>query len=282
MHPGRIKFARRPATAVGDGELRAYLHRVGHSQPDAADAAVLQSLHLAHASHIPFENLDIFLKQPIAIDLPSLVDKLVVRKRGGYCFEQNLLFAGVLAKLGFAFTPLAARVRYRAHTVLPRTHMLLLVHCSDGDWIADVGFGGEGLLLPIPLRQDAESRQYAWTYRITRDAGEWLMQSKRDDAWTDLYAFTTEPQFSADYEMANYYMSTHPDSRFVQTLTVQLTTPGVRHILRNLELTEDRGYGSVSHMLSGEGERLQVLESIFGLHFPEGTRFRGEPAAKPA
>lgn len=282
MHASRTETAHQAANILGDSEVRSYLARIGHSQPAAADPAALQALHLAHATHIPFENLDILLKRPIAIDLPSLVDKLVVRKRGGYCFEQNLLLAGVLKTLGFAFTPLAARVRYRSHAVLPRTHMLLLVHFADGDWIADVGFGGEGLLLPIPLRLDVESRQHAWTYRITRDAGQWLLQSRRDDPWTDLYAFTTEPQYPADYEMANYYMSTHPNSRFVQTLTVQLTTPGVRHILRNLELTEDRGTSSTSRMLSGEEERLRVLDSIFGLHFPEGTRFRGHSAATPA
>lgn len=243
------------------------------------DPISLQSLHLAHATHIPFENLDILLKRPILIDLASLVDKLVVKKRGGYCYEQNLLFAAVLQKLGFAFTPLAARVRYRAHTVLPRTHMLLLVHFDDGDWIADVGFGGEGLLLPIPLRNGVETRHYAWTYRVLEESGQWLLQSRRNDAWMDLYAFTTEPQFPADYEMANHYMSTHPNSRFVQTLTVQLPHPEVRHVLRNLELIEDRGTSSNSRMLADEEERLRILASVFGLHFPEGTRFRGLHAA---
>ncbi len=258
--------------------MRAYLERTGHSGPVTPGPASLQSLHLAHATHIPFENLDILLKRPIPLDLASLEDKLVANKRGGYCFEHNLLFAAVLQELGFAFTPLAARVRYRARTMLPRTHMLLLVHFNDGDWLADVGFGSEGLLLPVPLRNGVECRHYAWTYRITEEAGHWLLQSRRADAWTDLYSFTTERQHPADYEMANHYMSTHPDSRFVQTLTVQLPHPEVRRILRNLELTEDRGTSSSSRMLSGEEERLEVLASVFGLHFPEGTRFRDRPA----
>jgi N-hydroxyarylamine O-acetyltransferase len=279
VQPRRAERERQTAASLGDGELRAYLARTGHSQAVIPGPASLQSLHLAHATHIPFENLDILLKRPILIDLPSLVDKLVANKRGGYCYEQNLLFAAVLQKLGFAFTPLAARVRYRAHTVLPRTHMLLLVHFEDGDWIADVGFGGEGLLLPVPLRSGIETRHYAWTYRVLEQAGQWLLQSRRNDDWTDLYAFTTEPQFPADYEMANHYMSTHPNSRFVQTLTVQLPHPEVRHVLRNLELIEDRGLSSSSRMLAGEEERLQVLASVFGLHFPEGTRFRGPHAA---
>lgn len=262
---------------VGDTQLRSYLERIGHT-PDSPSPASLQALHLAHATHIPFENLDILRHLPIALDSDSLVAKLVAGRRGGYCFEQNLLLAAMLRKLGYALTPLAARVRFRAHAVLPKTHMLLLVHFPDGDWIADVGFGGEGLLLPVPLRDDAECRQHAWTYRLRRDGGEWVLQSMRDAAWSDLYAFTLERQYPADYEMANHYMSTHPNSRFMQTLTVQLPGPDVRHILRNLELIEDRGESSHSRMLSGEEERIEVLERIFGLAFPRGTRFRGGSA----
>jgi N-hydroxyarylamine O-acetyltransferase len=292
VRPGRIETAHRDAVSLADSDLGAYLERIGHSQAVLPDPASLQALHLAHATHIPFENLDVLLQRPILIDLASLADKLVARKRGGYCFEQNLLFAAVLQRLGFALTPLAARVRYRAHTVLPRTHMLLLVHFDGGDWIADVGFGGEGLLLPIPLREGVETHHYAWTYRVTKESGRkgsgpqesglWLLQSRHDDAWTDLYAFTTERQHPADYEMANYYMSTHPNSRFVQTLTVQLPGTEVRHVLRNLELTEDRGTHSGSRTLSGEDERLQVLADVFGLHFPDGTRFRVPHPAAPA
>jgi len=278
VQPGRTEPEHPAAASLSDGELQAYLHRTGHSQAVDPSLASLQSLHLSHATHIPFENLDILLNRPIRIDIASLVRKLIEAKRGGYCYEQNLLFAAVLRKLGFAFTPLAARVRYRTHAVLARTHMLLLVHFGDGDWIADVGFGGEGLLLPIPLRSGIETRHYGWNYRLLEDAGQWLLQSQHDGAWIDLYAFTTERQFPADYEVANHYMSTHPDSRFVQTLTVQLPGPEVRHVLRNFELTEDRGASSSTRMLSSEQERTQVLASVFGLHFPEGTRFRGPPA----
>ena len=263
---------------IGDTQLRSYLERISHV-PSPPSPASLQALHMAHATHIPFENLDILRQMPVALDTDSLVAKLVTGRRGGYCFEQNLLLAGVLLGLGYALTPLAARVRFRAHAVLPRTHMLLLVHFPEGDWIADVGFGGEGLLLPLPLRE-AECRQHAWMYRLRRQEGEWVLQSQRDATWNDLYAFTLERQYPADYEMANHYMSTHPNSRFVQTLTVQLPGPEVRHILRNLELVDDHGHSSRSRMLSGEEERIEVLDRVFGLRFPRDTRFRG--GRKPA
>jgi N-hydroxyarylamine O-acetyltransferase len=262
---------------IDDQQLRAYLERIDHT-PASASPAGLQALHQAHATHIPFENLDILRHLPILLDTDSLFAKLVAGRRGGYCFEQNFLLAAVLRKLGYGLTPLAARVRFRAHAVLPRTHMLLLVHFEGEDWIADVGFGGEGLLLPVPLRKGTECIQHAWAYRLLQENGEWVLQSRRDASWSDLYAFTLERQHPSDYEMANHYMSTHPNSRFMQTLTVQLPGPHMRHILRNLELIEDRGDAIQSRMLSGEGERIEVLNRIFGLRFPAGTRFRGSQA----
>src|SRR4029434_8767102 len=97
-------------------------------------------------------NLDILLGRPIKLDVESLERKLIDGRRGGYCFEQNLLFSAVLEQLGFKVTRLMARVRYRTTALLPRTHMAVLVDLADGKkWIADVGFGADGLLLPVPF-----------------------------------------------------------------------------------------------------------------------------------
>lgn len=255
-------------------DVRAYMQRIRYSGDVHPRYGVLAALHLAHASHIPFENLDIFLGQPIRLDLDSLQAKIVKGGRGGYCFEQNLLFAAVLERLGFSVTQLAARVRYRVRRVLPRTHMLLLVRCDNEAWLADVGFGLEGLLLPVPFGSAQEVRQFAWTYRVAQDEGQWVLQSLHAESWTDLYAFSLEPQELADYEMANYYSSTYPDSRFVQTLTVQLPTPNARTALRNRELIVDDGKTITSRTLAGEVELLEVLAEVFDLRFPHGTRFR--------
>jgi len=243
-------------------------------------AETLAALHLAHATHLPFENLDILLGRPIRLDLDSLERKLVQEHRGGYCFEQNLLFAHVLEQLGFAVTRLIARVRYLATSVLPRTHMALLIDVAGGRWIADVGFGGEGLLLPVPFWSGEECRQFRWSYRVVPDGDRWLMQSRRGGTWVDMYAFNLERQEFVDYEVANHYTSTHPSSRFVQTLAVQLPTPEARHILRNRELTIDRGDSVERRLLRDHDEILGVLDASFGLRFPAGTRFNfAEPHA---
>ena len=255
-------------------DLEAYLERIGYTGEREPSHAALAALHLAHATHIPFENLDVLLQQPIRLDLEGLQAKMVRGGRGGYCFEQNALLAAALDQLGFAVRRLAARVRARAHRVLPRTHMLLLVDIDGGTWLADVGFGAEGLLLPVPFGGGQEARQFAWTYRmIEEEPGLWVLQSLRGEAWGDLYAFTLEPQQPIDYEMANYYTSTHPESRFLHTLTVQLAAPEGRRILRDRELLLDRGTLVTSRPIADDDELLAVLAETFGLRFPPGTRF---------
>lgn len=254
-------------------DLEAYLGRIGYSGRLQPAHAVLEAIHLAHATHIPFENLDILLKRPIRLDLASLQDKLVTGGRGGYCFEQNLLFSAVLQRLGFSVTQLAARVFYQSRRKLPRTHILLLVDVEGATWLVDVGFGLEGILLPVPFGSGREVRQFAWTYRVVEAGGKWILQSLRNDSWTDLYSFSLEPCLAVDFEPANHYTATHPESRFVRTLTVQLPTPDVRYMLRNLELVLDRGNTVTSRVLADDDELLAVLAETFGLRFPAGTRF---------
>jgi len=254
-------------------DLDAYLGRIAYSGPLQPVPAVLEAIHLAHTTHIPFENLDILLKRPIRLDLASLQAKLVTGGRGGYCFEQNLLFSAVLQRLGFSVTQLAARVLYQSRRKLPRTHILLRVDVDGATWLADVGFGLEGLLLPVPFGSGREARQFAWTYRAVEADGEWILQSLRNDSWMNLYSFTLEPCLAVDFEPANHYTATHPDSRFVRTLTVQLPTPDVRTMLRNREFIQDRGTTVTRRELANDDELLAVLAETFGLRFPAGTRF---------
>src|SRR4029077_17046769 len=132
--------------------------------------------HLAHATHIPFENLDVMLRRPIRLDLASIESKLFHNRRGGDCFEQNLLFAAALELLGFSVTLLAARVRFGAQRILPRTHVALAVDVEGDRWLADLGFGSCGLLVPIPFVA-AEYQQFAWTYRLGRESDLWVLRA---------------------------------------------------------------------------------------------------------
>src|SRR5262249_20046237 len=133
-------------------DLEAYCARIRYHGRRCATPPVLSDMHEAHVGAIPFENIDVLLKRPIRLDHATLQAKLVHGGRGGYCFEQNELFAAALECDGFKVTRLAARVRYRSKTTLARTYMVLRVEFGAETWLADVGFGGEGLLRPIRLR----------------------------------------------------------------------------------------------------------------------------------
>ena len=254
-------------------DLEAYLARIDYAGDLKPSHPVLRELHLAHNLHIPFENLDVLLGRPINLDLESLQAKLVTGRRGGYCFEQNALFAAVLQRLGFSVTQLAARVRLGATRVLPKSHMLLKVEAEGTAWIADVGFGTEGLLMPIPLKEGVINRQFNWSYRLRREGEAWVLQGIHQGDWMDIYVFTLEPQYPVDYEVANYYISTHPNSRFTQTLIVQLPTRDTWYLLRNHAFIVKRAEGETTRTIADDEELLRILADPFGLLFPMGTRF---------
>lgn len=271
-------------------DLDAYLHRIGYPGAREPTAAALRDVHLAHASAVPFENLDIQMgRLPIRLDLDSLQAKLVGDRRGGYCFEQNTLFAAALEALGFRVTRLAARVRMGRSEPVPRTHMLLRVEVEDagGDdaggpaFLADVGFGGDGLLLPVPMRSGAVAEQFAWTYRLVDEPPFLVLQSLHGARWMDLYAFTLEPHHSVDFEVANHYTSTHPDSGFLRAITVQLPGPEFRLILRNRKLIENRPDGEHAIRIEDDEELVRVIGDRFGIDLPPGTRFRALAGREP-
>ena len=265
-------------------DLAAYAARIGYSGAFRADIATLRALHLAHATHIPFENIDVLMGRTPELDVESLERKLIYAGRGGYCYEQNTLFAAVLEESGFTVTRLAARVRWGAPAgaVRPRTHMLLAVEAEGEAHVADVGFGGDGLLLPIPLRPGEPARQFAWEYRIVAEGAGYVLQSVRPEGWLDLYQFTLEPQYPADYQVANWYTSTHPNSVFRSMLRVQLPGPETRLMLVNRTLTETTVAGSRETAIADDRDLLGILEEKFGLSFPEGTRIPFAETAKTA
>lgn len=253
-------------------DLDAYLQRIGLGSRPAADLPGLRALHFAHATTIPFENLDIQLGLPIRLDLASLQAKLVQRRRGGYCFEHNTLFLAVLRAVGFEVIPCEARVRMGATEVSSRSHMLLLVRLEGATWLGDVGFGGEGLLHPVPLDGKAHD-QFLNTYRVEEEGDLRVLQSFHHGAWEDLYAFVPEERFPIDFQVGNHYTSTYPESRFVKTLTAQLPGPEVRRILRNRAYAELRGDQAEGRELAPE-EVIPILRDTFGIDLEEGAKFR--------
>jgi N-hydroxyarylamine O-acetyltransferase len=244
-------------------DLEAYLARIGYDGPRHATGAVLGALHERHVASIPFENADVRLGRPIRLELAALQQKLVHARRGGYCFEQNTLFAAALRALGFEVETLAARVRPAgASAPLPRTHMALAVAAGGSRWLADVGFGGDGPLRPVPWNGALSAR--LGDHRLVREGAARVLQLRRYSAWEDLYELSPEPALPADYEVANHFTSTHPSSPFLRTLTVQRAGADARRILRGRSYSVRRAAGEVCRELSTD-EIVTLVREDFGL-----------------
>ena len=243
-------------------DLDAYLERIAYTGALKADPDTLRGLHRAHAAAIPFENLDIVLGRTIELGLDRVQDKLVRRRRGGYCFEHNLLFGAVLERLGYPVARLAARVQPSGSGI--RTHMALRVVAGGRPWLADVGFGAS-LLEPLPM-EPVTVRQDAWTYRLDPAGPDaWLLQAGRPDGWAELYQFTLEAQRPIDYAVYNHYTATHPRSPFVGQVVVLRTEPQVQYALRGRELTTTRPDGATQTREVGVDELVDVLADPFAI-----------------
>lgn len=193
-------------------DFDAYLRRIGLSgRPTVAE------LHRAHATTIPFENLDPYRGVPVSLAPEAIEGKLVADRRGGYCFEQNLLLKAALEELGAEVDTLLARARLGAWSgqVRPRTHLVLHVRLDGASWLADVGFGFGTLLEPLPFADGAAGEQSGWAFRLVAEGDALVLQALRDGSWVDQYALDPEPAPFVDLETANWFTATYPRSPFV-------------------------------------------------------------------
>lgn len=256
-----------PQVRVDNG-LADYFARIGFDGPGRADLPTLRSLHALHPAAVPFEAIDVLLGRGISL-VPDAVDaKLVTGGRGGYCFEQNGLFRRVLTRLGFAVTPRLARVLWSLPAGMPpqpRTHMVLQLTLDGVPWLADVGFGS--VVPTTPLRLDTEAPQETLheAFRIVPTGGERLLQVLRDGTWLPVYRVSMDAAEEADFEVANWYTSTHPASHFGRTLMVARITPEARYTLLNDRLTvRPPGGAPEQRSLDADGIE-QALGRVFGL-----------------
>ena len=244
-------------------DMDSYLSRIGYAGPLRADFETLRGIQLSHLRSVPFENLDIHLGVPIELDIPHLFDKIVNRRRGGYCFEQNTLFACVLREIGFTVTAREARVGPADGPTRPRSHMTLEVLAEGGAYNVDVGFGGDAALQPVAL--DGEGHvEFGREYRLVDQGGCRVLQVRRDAAWSDEYVIQPSEPAAIDFEVANWFTSTHPTSIFVRTPTVQLQRPSGQMVLRRRTYTETKDGVETVRELS-DAEIVTLLSDVVGL-----------------
>ncbi|MFB7193064.1 MULTISPECIES: arylamine N-acetyltransferase [Streptomyces] len=252
-------------------DLDAYLARTGFTGDVKPDLETLRALHRAHIASIPFENLEIMLGRPVDLDLAALQAKLVRQRRGGYCYEQNLLFAAVLERIGYPVKGLGARVRVGATSIRAVTHMLTRVTVEDGqEWLCDVGFGAQGLREPIPLRAGIEIRQGPWTFGLVpEDSGVLVLRSLRPGGWEEIYAFTLEERHPVDYVVMNHYTSTHPRSAFTHRPVVQRAAVDTQRSLIDMRMSVEFPDGTRDERDVREGELMDLLAHEFGIELSD-------------
>jgi N-hydroxyarylamine O-acetyltransferase len=251
-------------------DLDAYLERIGYDGPLRPDLETFIGLHRGHVTAVPFENLDIMLGRGTSIGLAAIQDKLVRHRRGGYCYEMNLLFAAALDRLGIPSRRQLIRTGDPLVDPRPRSHLIVLVDIDGRRWLADVGFGS-GLSEPVPLDRREQFSQGGWTYRLTGPGpdGAQRLQELRGDTWATMYTATDEPTYQVDVGVANENTSTSPRSPFVKRPIVVHRRPDGERRLIGRSFTVVRPDRSTSTVTIADPDYRATLAEQFALDLTE-------------
>ena len=246
-------------------DIDGYFQRIGYTGPRDATLLTLRELHRMHPQAIAFENLDPLLGRPVRLDPASLVQKILQGGRGGYCFEQNLLFAHVLRGLGFKVQEATARVRWSVPPGVktPREHALLIVEAEGDTYLVDVGFGGNVLTAPLLLHSRAEQSTPHGPFRLVEEEHRLVIEVKLGGAWASLYATDLADTVPADLEMGNWFTSAHPNSIFVNGLMAARCEPDRRYALRNNDLSVHKLNGASEKRTLNARELRDALGDLF-------------------
>jgi arylamine N-acetyltransferase len=256
-------------------DVAAYFARIGYSGSAEPSLATLTEVVAAHIRRIPYENLDPLLGVPVA-DLGSaaLADKLVHRRRGGYCYEHNNLMRYVLEHLGFLVDALVSRVVWMRSEGLDgpptsQTHQMLAVRIPgvDDNFLVDVGFGGQTPSSPIRLAAGPIQQTRHEPYRLRTRGQGYVLEALVRETWQPLYTFTTDPCPLIDLKVGSWYVSTHPESTFVTELTAALVTDNARFNLRGRNLAIHTPGGHTEDVrFDTAAEVLDALTNRFGIN----------------
>ncbi len=253
-------------------DLNGYFDRIGYRGDAEPNLDVLQALVTAHTQTIPFENLDPVMGVPVDDLSPeALIDKLVHRRRGGFCYEQNGLMGYVLAEVGFRVRRLGGRVIWMRPPDAPlpaQTHTVLAVTSpgSHGSYLVDVGFGGQTPTSPLRLETGSVQQTNHEPYRLEDRGDGLLLQALIRGEWVPLYEFVPRTLPDIDLKVGSWFVSTHPSSHFVTGLMVARVTGDARLNLSGRDLTIHRADASEKVCLDDAAAIVDTLGDRFGIN----------------
>lgn len=247
--------------------LDSYFERINYKGGTKVSEDTLRDIHIAHTLSVPFENLDVFYRRPILLDGASLYSKIVKERRGGYCFEMNGIFSLVLQEMGFKVTNLLAKVALDDIHYTTKTHQAILVETGDNQWLADVGFGNDGIIAPLRLEENTEQKQFAHTYRlITQSPLGYVLHKKTADSYNPLYAFTLDACSPEDFLMSNHFTATFPESFFLTMRMCTMPTKDGRITLTDSHFKMVKNDVLSETPIANEYEFNALLKEHFGLN----------------
>ncbi len=260
----------------------AYSKRIGYQGPVAPDFDTLVGLCESHARSIPYENLEIHLRRSMSLENADLQRLMVTARRGGYCFQMNLLFAAALEAVGFEVSLLQGRVWLTSGgSVPPPAHLVLRVELANEPWLLDVGFGGGGLRRPVPMRAGEESFQGERHFRLREDANHGLMLERLDSgAWVAQYSFDQRRCERVDFVHSNYFLSTSPDSFFVKNRVCAIATEHGETTLFNRTLRIRQGDEITDSKMESDPQYVQALRDHFGIVLLPGDVLEPMPSRR--
>ena len=260
-------------------DVNRYLQRIGYSGSPEINIETLSALQECHVSNVPYENLEIMERKPLTLDVPSLYEKIVERRRGGYCFELNGLFGWLLIELGFDVVQHFGRwLRGESLDYPMRRHRVLRVKLNGREYLCDVGVGMTAPRRPLLFEFDTVQEQNGESFRIIKDEiNIYVVQYLSiSGEWKNLYSFNNDPCIPIDFFLPHYYCITHPDSPFLNATMVYIRTGGGRNVITDVydpytaeKIKELRCYDGDTVkkvLIRTQNEYEHVLNTYFGIN----------------
>ena len=252
-------------------QIRQYLERIHYTGDSAASLNTLTRLQYHHLLSIPYENLDLLNQVPLSLEFEDLFKKIILNRRGGYCFELQGIYGYLLKSLGYSVTQYAGRFMDEPGTIQMRRHRLLVVDLPDGRYVCDVGVRSEAPRCPLKLIEDTVQTDGISEYRYVKDPfyGWVLMQREIGKEWKSILGFTEEIQIDADYVMSSFFCEQHPDSTFNKFMKISIFTEDSNISIVGNTYKVYRGAKTMERReLRTEAEAKTILKDRFGITVP--------------